>query len=317
MPAAACSAEAGSGPRAATSRYGPRSAANSDRIKASASASGSGAGEPGLPRPRSGSICILDTEPGFHCVSTSPVAAATPPIGQSAPLHAQVYEHLWAALIVGELRPGRPAEGWRLGDPAGRQPHPGARGVSKTGAGWRARSAGFGRIPRPRVHRRGGDRPLPLPCRAGGAGRRGGRRRPQPRPAVGTRRQHRRRATCPRCRRSRRLAAAEWRVSPHPARCQPQPASAAPAGTDRTVGPHGARPGAAPRRRRRGPAGGLSSQPATRGGRPPRPACRRGRRGRRPRGLADAHPSAGDRPRHDLASRAPGTSSRHEHTGCA
>ena len=39
-------------------------------------------------------------------MSTSPVASPTPPIGQSAPLHAQVYKHLWAALIVGDLAPG-------------------------------------------------------------------------------------------------------------------------------------------------------------------------------------------------------------------
>jgi DNA-binding GntR family transcriptional regulator len=39
-------------------------------------------------------------------VSTSPLVIATRPIGQSAPLHSQVYEHLWAALIDGELAPG-------------------------------------------------------------------------------------------------------------------------------------------------------------------------------------------------------------------
>jgi DNA-binding GntR family transcriptional regulator len=39
-------------------------------------------------------------------VSTSPAATSNPPIGQSSPLHAQVYEHLWGALIDGELAPG-------------------------------------------------------------------------------------------------------------------------------------------------------------------------------------------------------------------
>jgi GntR family transcriptional regulator, vanillate catabolism transcriptional regulator len=44
-------------------------------------------------------------------VSTSSLAPSTPPIGphpigQGAPLHAQVYEHLWAALIGGDLPPG-------------------------------------------------------------------------------------------------------------------------------------------------------------------------------------------------------------------
>jgi GntR family transcriptional regulator of vanillate catabolism len=39
-------------------------------------------------------------------VSTSSIATPSHPIGQSAPLHSQVYEHLWTALIAGELAPG-------------------------------------------------------------------------------------------------------------------------------------------------------------------------------------------------------------------
>jgi DNA-binding GntR family transcriptional regulator len=44
-------------------------------------------------------------------VSTSSLATSTRPIGphpigQGAPLHSQVYEHLWAALIAGDLPPG-------------------------------------------------------------------------------------------------------------------------------------------------------------------------------------------------------------------
>jgi DNA-binding GntR family transcriptional regulator len=39
-------------------------------------------------------------------VSTSSTAPPGHPVGQNAPLHSQVYEHLWAALIAGELPPG-------------------------------------------------------------------------------------------------------------------------------------------------------------------------------------------------------------------
>jgi DNA-binding GntR family transcriptional regulator len=39
-------------------------------------------------------------------MSTSTVAGFSRPIGHGAPLHSQVYEHLWAALMVGELAPG-------------------------------------------------------------------------------------------------------------------------------------------------------------------------------------------------------------------
>jgi GntR family transcriptional regulator, vanillate catabolism transcriptional regulator len=39
-------------------------------------------------------------------VSTSTIVRLPRPIGQGAPLHSQVYEHLWTALIVGDLPPG-------------------------------------------------------------------------------------------------------------------------------------------------------------------------------------------------------------------